>query len=311
MSEEKPQSAVTWVYEHSKHTGNVYQVLRTLAIAYAEQGACLSVKEIAEQTRVSQTTVRNALKLLEQDGTIEVIKNGGTKRRNGVTNCYRLVGFQPGAQDVAPETTGTPSYSTTPSSTPTQRSSTTPSYIPPANPENAPVYVSDAAGEKDLSEKQKAKEKDKKLLSPSKTGDSQAIPKKSTPAPRQPNPLFDGIAQHIFGFVPENKAGISAAAPRIGRMLKEFPADKDTLTAERIAQFARWWTANKKTPDGKPLSKPLTAEKLATHWSDFERANPVQSAQSREEAARRQEENRAQLEQENRRQQLEMLGALP
>lgn len=289
-----PQSAVTWVYEHSTHKGNVQFVLVTLAIAYGEKGACLSMKEIAKRTGISQATVRRALDTLQADGTIQIIKNGGEKRGNGVTNCYRFPGYEGLHGDTSqPDTSH---HETSQGATPAINA------VPHARAHG------DAAGEKDLSEEQKAKEKDKKPLSPIKAGDSQAIPKQSIRPLRKPNPLFDAIMLHIFGIAPDNTAQFQANAPRVGKMLAGFPAEKDTLTGERIAQFGRWWNANKKTPDGKPLNKPLTAEKLATHWSEFEKAQPVKSLESAQAAARRQEENRAQLEQEHRRIQREMLG---
>lgn len=104
----QPQTAVQWVYSNSKHTGNVYHVLLTLAIAYGEKGACLSMKDIADRTKVSEATARRAVETLTADDTIKVIRNGGEQRKHGTTNCYRIVGYDTSITIVTPPANDTP-----------------------------------------------------------------------------------------------------------------------------------------------------------------------------------------------------------
>jgi DNA-binding transcriptional regulator YhcF (GntR family) len=311
----QPQTAAQWVKQHSKHRKAMRQVLTELAMFIDAGNPCPSHKDIADETGLSKSTVRHSLGELEKDGTISIVKNGGAKVKGGKKDCYTIVGFTP----VKPQTEPEPAPEsvvmvTAPVETVVMESAvmTTTVTTTVVNPE--PVeYVrvdtpacGDAAGEKDLS--LRAKEKDKKPFSPGKTGESKGARKKSIRPAREPNPLFDAIAWHIFDFLPTETEAIGAAGSRIGEMLRDFPANKTTLTADRIAQFGRWWNANKKGFDGKPINKPLTAGKLARHWSDFERANPIKTAVSQQAAQQREADNREYLEQEHRRIQREMLG---
>lgn len=301
----KPQTAVSWAFKAAKKYKTAVRFVLVALAEFIEQGnACPSHKDIAAETGLAKSTVQGALGELEKEGLIERAKNGGSKVRGGKTNCYHLVGWEATPTSAG----GTPSESNPPESV--QGESVPLKSTLVAEPvEYAPAHTytgGDAAGEKDMS--LRAKEKDKKPFSPSDAGESKGARKKSVRSPREPNPLFDAIAWHIFDFLPTETEAISAAGGRIGEMLRDFPANKTMLTPERIAHFGRWWNLNKRDHTGKSISKPLTAGKLARHWSDFERANPVRTTVSQQAAQQRETENREYLEQEHRRIQREMLG---
>lgn len=298
----KPQTAEDWAFEAGKrYKTSVRFVLISLARCIDKENNCPSHKDLSEMTGVSKDTVRRALGELEKDGLVAIVKNGGGKVKGGQKDCYELPKYTRPAytQDTGSMVhTGTLPIGKTQSPEHDQSETSTSEYV---------RVGSDAATRvNDLSEKQKTK--DKKPFSPAVPGESKKVPKQSNRPPRERNPLFDAIAAHIFDFLPTSTEAINKAAPRIGEMLRDFPADKTALTAERIAHFGRWWNANKKGPDGKPISKPLTAAKLAKHWSDFERVNPLKTAESQQTAQARQAESQRELEQEHRRIQREMLG---
>lgn len=146
-------TAIEWVYQNSTHTGSVYHVLVTLAIAYGVAGCvCLSVKEIADRTKVSQTTVRRALEALTQDGTISVVKNGGSKRKHGATNCYRMNDYETSLAEIRGTQRDTPNgvhnvegvHNVTPQNEirGTQRDTPSDSQLTPESPvEYAPAHT--------------------------------------------------------------------------------------------------------------------------------------------------------------------------
>lgn len=151
----QPQTAVQWVYNNSKHTGSVYHVLLTLAIAYGEKGACLSMKDIADRTKVSEATARRAIETLTGDDTIKVIRNGGEKRKNGTTNCYRLIGYDTPVTIVTPPADDTPVTQMIPHDDEPLSSGDTPVIsenlkgVAPDDTPPEPVEYTHAAGDKD------------------------------------------------------------------------------------------------------------------------------------------------------------------
>lgn len=96
-------TAIEWVFKNSPHKGNPRWVLLALASDYSKDGSCLSISELSALTKLAETTVRRALDVLEKDGTITIAKNGGRAKSGGLTNCYRIVGFDtPGTQRDTP-----------------------------------------------------------------------------------------------------------------------------------------------------------------------------------------------------------------
>lgn len=165
MNEEKPQSAVKWVKEHSKHKPNIRFVLYMLAQCIDEGNTCPSQKELAELTGLSKDTVRRALGELEKDGTIRRAKKGGKKAKGGNRDCIQLVATSYQHTATMPVATSTQqvahSYQLPASSTQQPvKHETTP---------ETPLSHTHAAGEREslnISTSSSIKTKDKKTLSP-------------------------------------------------------------------------------------------------------------------------------------------------
>lgn len=271
MSEEKPRTAVTWVYEHSKHKGNVQYVLVTLAIAYTEKGACLSMKEIARRTGISQATVRRALDALEEDGTIQIIKNGGEKRGNGVTNCYRFPAYEKLQGDSSQVDT---SHHETPHGDTSQADTPAINAVPHASAHG------DAAGEKDLS--LRAKEKDKKTPLPAKAGKESADPqpekppqeKPKTPAGQEWADLIAAIGEVFKAFGPEalNYANMLIGKSKKGDWSKcnfEVP-----VTAAELRRWRSWY--HQKNQGISIVKEPPKVHSSITEWRNQVRSRPPQ-----------------------------------
>src|SRR5574341_2040998 len=91
--ERQPQSAVSWVLEHSQHKRNTGYVLIKLAQCIDSGNNCPSHNELAEMTGLSKPTIQHALGELEKDGTIAIARHGGKVKNGGKKNCYQIVGY--------------------------------------------------------------------------------------------------------------------------------------------------------------------------------------------------------------------------
>lgn len=93
---------------------SVQKVLDSLQAASDDNGACLSVKELATQTTYSESTVRRALKALAAAGAITTQQCAGDYRNGGFTNRYcvdtplSVIGDTPLSNGVTPPVILTP-----------------------------------------------------------------------------------------------------------------------------------------------------------------------------------------------------------
>lgn len=170
----KPQSAVNYVLQHSQHKRNTGYVLIKLAQCIDAGNHCPSHNDLATMTGLSRDTVRRVLGELSKDGTIVITKNGGDKIKGGQKDCYAIAALMTPEEPTSTQQPG----SNHPGSMVQPGSNQPPSQH--EQPETGTTeYVrtgGDAAGEKDLSDKQK----DKKPLLPAKAGKSNMPPDKLT-----------------------------------------------------------------------------------------------------------------------------------
>lgn len=66
------------------------KILAVLENTSTERGACLSVRELSAITGYSESTVRRALKALNDAQRIIIGQSQGVTRNGGTTNCYRM-----------------------------------------------------------------------------------------------------------------------------------------------------------------------------------------------------------------------------
>jgi DNA-binding transcriptional regulator YhcF (GntR family) len=173
----KPQSAVEWVYQHSKHKPNIRFVLVSLAQCIDAGNSCPSHKDLTTMTGLSRDTVRRALGQLDKDGTITIIKNGGGKVKGGHKDCYQL-------SATVPPATSTQLVATSNQHT----ASSTQHPLKHETSEVPHVGTRDAAGEKDLSLKQE-KDKQTDVRPPDKSDPGDGL----TPEQRSVRQSFEGI----------------------------------------------------------------------------------------------------------------------
>lgn len=76
--------------QSGKYRNSSPMVLSVLEMFVSEKGARLSIKELADQTGRSISTVRRALKSLSEAGQVTIRRNAGDCRNGGTTNCYEL-----------------------------------------------------------------------------------------------------------------------------------------------------------------------------------------------------------------------------
>lgn len=95
--------------------------------------------------------------------------------------------------------------------------------------------------------------------------------KKEPSAPRPRNPVFDALAQHLFGMVLTDAKAVKAVAPRVGKLM-EFAANR--VTPDEVPRFVAWY--RKHYPK---VSLPLDAPKFATRWVEYEKARDAYQAQ--------------------------------
>lgn len=69
---------------------SIQKVLNVLEATSGDNGACLSVRELADKTGCSESSVRRALKTLKETRTITIGQCEGETRNGGTTNCYRM-----------------------------------------------------------------------------------------------------------------------------------------------------------------------------------------------------------------------------
>lgn len=274
----EPRTAVEHVLKTSQHKRNTGYVLIKLAQCIDTGNDCPSHKDLADMTGLAKSTVQHALGDLEKDGTIIRTTNGGKKVRGGKTNCYRLAG-------MTPETV--PQESKPVKSVPVE--SIPDETIPPESmlsyqhTEYAPAHVhagSDAAGEKDLSLRAKAKSKKITPLTPQ--GDApdgaSVVPSKPKRERKQPpivlhdddyQRLRRGVALRSWGIDPDNPAmremlGKSDFA-RIGKIVSWLQAIK--ASPEKLSEFYGWY--KQQYPNA---SAPKDFEKFKEHFAAFVQA---------------------------------------
>lgn len=104
---------------------------------------------------------------------------------------------------------------------------------------------------------------------PLKERKGSAQKKESAPRPR--NPVFDALAQHLFGVASDDAAAVKAIAPRVG-LLMAFASSR--VTPDELPRFVTWY--RKHNPKA---ALPLDNAKFAKHWVDYERARDAYAAQ--------------------------------
>lgn len=94
--------ATTWVWNHSQATESAFLVLLALADHAHPDGthAYPSLASLQRMTRLSERTVRYALRTLESIGEIEITREGGGRGR---TTEYRLSGMGAVLAPIPPE----------------------------------------------------------------------------------------------------------------------------------------------------------------------------------------------------------------
>lgn len=261
----KPQTAVDYVLEHSKHTRNTGYVLIKLARCIDQGNTCPSHNELATLTGLSKMTIQRVLGELEKEGWITSTKHGGDTKNGGKKNCYTLPGMNP-VSPCDPDNNEVPRIQSIPDTKLPGNTDDTRIQSPAQTDEpHAPVHVDgDAATRvedlslraKDLTAKeppvipQTAGQAATAAPEPIASDDAQVLPSKPKRERKPPIPkddtyhrLLRGVALRSWAIDPENAAMKDMLGDddfgRIGKIVSWLRGIN--TTPEILADFYTWY----------------------------------------------------------------------
>lgn len=128
-------------------------------------------------------------------------------------------------------------------------------------------------------QKKVVKETTKKKKNSANAGSRPSKPEKKSSTKkgtgRQPDLLFDAVAEQFFLAKPEDKSAVAAVAGRVGKLVA-FLKDRPAANPDGINRFTGWYARVHSD-----LTLPKDAAKFATAWLEFEAspdAKPVEAA---------------------------------
>lgn len=117
-------------------------------------------------------------------------------------------------------------------------------------------------------QKKVVKETTKKKKDSANAGSSPSKPEKKSSSKkgtgRQPDPLFDAVAEQFFLAKPEDKSAVAAVAGRVGKLVA-FLKGRAAANPDGINRFTGWYARVHSD-----LTLPKDAAKFATAWLEFE-----------------------------------------
>lgn len=131
-----------------------------------------------------------------------------------------------------------------------------------------PELVKPVDTQKKITKEKKQKKKDS---APAAQDADSKVSHKST-ASKEPNPLFDVVADWFFGAKPDDKASVRAVAGRTAKLVAYLNTRKG-ISPERVIRFIAWY---RDAHQG--IALPNNPASLTKHWTAFEQAQtPVHS----------------------------------
>lgn len=272
--------ALTYVWEKAPYESTRLLVLLAIADFADDDGVCFpGVTRLAAKARLTPRALQKHLAILEQDGWLKRQLNKGVETGRGKTNRYTILPMFNSSgerQDIPMSSRDVLMDTRRGERQDTRRGESASSPKPSVEPSVEPSVKDIAPAEADadsttLPEVFAVKETETASAPVAPIKERKSSGKKKESASRPRNPIFDALAQHLFGVAPEDAAAVKAVAPRVGKLL-DFA--KDRVTPEEMPRFVAWY--QKHFPK---TALPLDSAKFATHWTAYAKARDAYAAQ--------------------------------